>query len=212
MNRLFLCLLAVSFAFAVGCGPAQGALNGACYGNGTCNTGLACVANQCVQANDAATDVAADAVADAVSDTVNDTPAADVVAQDALDAVSMPDEGIDAPAADVQQDTRPGEAAMADLPRTEAGLPCPGAEIWHPGTETRVAGTSVPFIGRARDTDCSSITGSRLVWTDSLEGSIGTGEMFSHTFTMTGLHTVTLTATLTGGGTVTATVAFMITP
>jgi hypothetical protein len=76
----------------------------------------------------------------------------------------------------------------------DAGMPCPGASIFHPGTETRMVNMSVPFVGRGRDAMCNAITGANLVWTDSIEGQIGTGETFNYTFTMTGTHTVTLDA------------------
>jgi hypothetical protein len=92
----------------------------------------------------------------------------------------------------------------------DAGLPCPGASIFHPGSETRMVGTSVPFVGRARDATCAAITGDSLVWTDNLEGPIGKGETFSYTFTKIGAHAVTLTATDGGGNKLTATVSFMI--
>ena len=53
---------------------------------------------------------------------------------------------------------------MSDV-RDDAGNPCPGATILHPGTESRKVGTSVPFVGRARDATCTAITGNKLVWT-----------------------------------------------
>jgi hypothetical protein len=93
-----------------------------------------------------------------------------------------------------------GDGSTTDLASADAatyndgGMPCPGASIVHPGTETRVVNTSVPFVGRGRDPMCNAITGSNLVWTDSIEGQIGTGETFNHSFTMTGTHTVTLDA------------------
>jgi hypothetical protein len=91
----------------------------------------------------------------------------------------------------------------------DAGMPCPGATILHPGTETRMAGTSVPFVGRGRDPSCAPITGANLVWTVSVDGNIGTGEMFNHTFNTTGSHTVTLAAK-DGAATYTAMITFMI--
>src|SRR5262245_11000586 len=42
------------------------------------------------------------------------------------------------------QDLSVVDAAKYD----DAGLPCPGASIFHPGTETRMVGTSIPFVGR----------------------------------------------------------------
>lgn len=103
-----------------------------------------------------------------------------------------------------------GDAAGSDASRVDdAGLPCPGANILHPGTETRMVGTSIPFVGRARDPMCLAITGSNLVWTDNQEGQIGTGETFSYTFTTKGSHTVTLTAK-DGASSYTAMVTFLL--
>jgi len=155
-------------------GAAMGDEGGACYGNGTCNSGLACLSNVCVS----------------------------------TEAGSATDSGIggDSSAPDAAGDAPVSEAGR----RNDAGLACPGADIFHPGTETRNVGTSVPFSGRARDAECTPITGAKLVWTDSLEGQIGTGEIFSYTFTMTGTHTVTLTATDGSGNKYTAAVTFLI--
>ena len=103
-----------------------------------------------------------------------------------------------------------GDLAGMDAARyNDGGMACPGANILHPGTETRMVNTSVPFVGRARDAMCNAITGSNLVWSDSIEGQIGTGETFNHTFTMTGTHTVTLDAK-DGANDYTAMVTFMI--
>jgi len=105
-----------------------------------------------------------------------------------------------------------GDAAVVDAATVvdDAGLVCPSASIFHPGTETRTVGTSVPFTGRGRDPACAAITGTNLVWTDSLEGQIGTGEMFNHTFTMVGTHTVTLVAKDSAQTTYSAMVTFLI--
>ena len=92
----------------------------------------------------------------------------------------------------------------------DAGLPCPGATINHPGPEPRGVATTIPFVGLARDSTCAAITGPKLVWTDDREGQFGTGEMLSHKFTLTGPHTVTLTATDAQGKTSTATVTFTL--
>ena len=99
--------------------------------------------------------------------------------------------------------------AVASDARDEAGIPCASADINHPGSEPRTVGTAVPFVGRARDQQCAPILGNKLVWTDNLEGQIGTGETFAFTFTTLGSHTVTLTATAQGR-TYTASVTFMI--
>lgn len=105
--------------------------------------------------------------------------------------------------------TRDADAAPPKV--NDAGEPCPGAVIFHPGTETRDANTSVPFSGRGRDSSCTAITGDKLVWTDSLGGAtIGKGETFNHTFTVKGARTITLTSSDGAGASTTATVTFTI--
>ena len=68
------------------------------------------------------------------------------------------------------------------------------------------------FHGTATDPTDGTLMGSALVWSDSLEGQFGTGDPVMWAPTMTGTHTVTLTATdslmLTGM----ASVTFMVTP
>jgi hypothetical protein len=165
---------------------ATGAENGECYGNGTCNGNLVCLSNVCVNPAGLLGDMAG-----------SDAAVADLS--------STPSDMNGAPASDMN-----GATVMDAARYDDGGLACPGASIWHPGTESRKVGTSVPFVGRARNSQCMAITGANLVWTDSLEGQIGTGETFSHTFTMIGTHTVTLAAK-DGSNTYTATVTFMIT-
>jgi hypothetical protein len=187
---------------------AAGTETGACYPNGTCNTGLVCLSNVCVKPGDAG----------AVGDTSSDSLAVDDAA--APDQASSDTGPIDASTADAGpidaalNDTGAGEANASDTgasdARDDAGMLCPGADILHPGPQTRMAGTSVPFVGRARDASCTPITGMNLVWTDSREGAIGTGETFSHTFIVMGTHTVTLRATDGQGRVYTATVTFII--
>jgi hypothetical protein len=166
---------------------ATGAENGECYPNQTCNDNLVCLSNVCVNASRLFGDMAG-----------SDGPPADLFSPpDAASSDGSPADLNSPPTMDAAQ-------------YNDAGLACPGANIFHPGTESRKVGTSVPFVGHARDAQCVPITGANLVWTDSLEGQIGTGETFSHTFTIIGTHTVTLTAT-DGSNTYTATVTFMIT-
>ena len=57
-------------------GPAQGALGGKCFSNGTCNTGLVCVVPDTCVLPDAGSDATADAIADGPADT-STTDAAD---------------------------------------------------------------------------------------------------------------------------------------
>jgi hypothetical protein len=72
-------------------------------------------------------------------------------------------------------------------------------------------GANVSFEGNATDTEDGSITGAALVWTSSLDGTIGTGESFSTTTLSGGAHTITLTATDSQGATGTDAISFTIT-
>ena len=72
----------------------------------------------------------------------------------------------------------------------------PTAQINHPGDgDQRPAGVVIPVIGEASDPEDGVLTGASLVWTDSLEGEIGQGEMFDTMLLTLGEHTITLTAT-----------------
>jgi hypothetical protein len=168
----------------------QGSEGAACYPNGTCNSGLACISNGCVKSvTDGGVNGGTDSSAnpDAVADTSSDSADLD---SGAIDSGAIVD--------------------VASDVRDDAGLLCPSAAIFHPGPETRNVNTSVPFIGRGRDPSCAALTGASLVWVDSLEGPIGTGETFNHTFTQTGTHTVTLTATDGQSRKYTASITFKI--
>ena len=166
-------------------GIAPGAERGACLSNGTCNAGLSCLSSVSV-----------------ASGSVDGSTPGTGDSGGVLNGEDSGGEPIkDSGAADVD----------AQQKVNDAGEPCPGAVIFHPGTETRDANTSVPFSGRGRDSNCASITGDKLVWTDSIGGgTIGKGETFNHTFTVKGSHTVTLTSTDAAGASTTATVTFKI--
>ncbi len=76
----------------------------------------------------------------------------------------------------------------------------PVATINHPGDgEMRAVNASIPFIGVGTDAEDGALTGSALVWTSSLEGQIGTGEMFNKSLTQAGLQVITLTVTDSDG-------------
>ena len=98
------------------------------------------------------------------------------------------------------------DAAQGSPDSGPVGEP-PVAEITHPGTETRPAGSSVPFIGNANDPEDGALTGGSLVWVSNLAGEIGRGETFSVTLSA-GTHTVTLTATDSDGNTGTDQITF----
>jgi hypothetical protein len=111
---------------------------------------------------------------------------------------------------DANASTDSSDAAIDVVLRDDAGQLCPSANINHPGTEGRPVGMAIQFVGRGRDATCAAVSGAKLVWTDDREGQFGTGDMFDHKFTLTGPHTVTLTATDGQGNTFTATVTFTL--
>jgi hypothetical protein len=59
--------------------------------------------------------------------------------------------------------------------------------------------TPVTFEGGAIDPEDGVLTGSRLVWTSSIDDAIGTGSSFTLDYLSVGTHTITLTATDSGG-------------
>ncbi|MBI5502773.1 MAG: hypothetical protein HY907_21185 [Deltaproteobacteria bacterium] len=88
----------------------------------------------------------------------------------------------------------------------------PVVEIWHPGDgEVRVAGSSIPFVGNARDREDGALSGGALVWTSSIDGTIGTGGSFSAALSA-GTNVITLTATDSVGNTGTETITLTMTP
>lgn len=205
--------VALALLAMAGCGGAErGTERGVCFPNGTCNAGLTCLSNVCVAAggDSSAVETGADAAgADAGAEASTNVDASAEAALTDAPALDTP-----AAAPDVTTRTEAGadaasDAGGPDVARVDdGGRPCPGADIFHPGMEMRMVNTSVPFVGRGRTETCAALTGAALVWTDSLEGPIGTGEMFNFTFRMRGSHTVTLTATYGGGRTTTVTVTF----
>lgn len=73
---------------------------------------------------------------------------------------------------------------------------------------TYIQNANIFFTGTGTDTEDGAITGSRLVWTSSRDGQIGTGTFFSLATLSVGTHTITLTAYDSAGlsGTATASV------
>ncbi len=88
----------------------------------------------------------------------------------------------------------------------------PTAMINHPGLEDRVAGVPIPFIGVANDPEDGMLSGMSMVWTDDLEGEIGTGDMFDAALQTVGDHTVTLTVTDSDGNSAEDSITFAIVP
>lgn len=87
----------------------------------------------------------------------------------------------------------------------------PSVSIQAPGDgETRNADEPVAFVGQATDGEDGNLTGGSIVWTDNLDGQIGTGTSFSATLSQ-GQHTVTATATDSDGNTASAAIALTVT-
>lgn len=87
MKRVVGGFVSTAIVFACSSGPAQGAEGGACFPNGTCNTGLTCLSNLCVNAT--ADSGPKDADVDSQQEaSMQDSPS-DVATNDATDASSF---------------------------------------------------------------------------------------------------------------------------
>jgi aqualysin 1 len=87
----------------------------------------------------------------------------------------------------------------------------PVATITKPVTGQAFAGgTLVEFSGSGWDPEDGVLPGESLVWTSSLQGTIGTGTSFSRSDLVAGSHLVSLVATDSDGATGTATVSITI--
>src|SRR5678816_3853713 len=101
LNHILRLLVMTALGASAGCSKAAtGSENGACYGNGTCNTGLVCLSNVCVNPGSS---------------------------QDLSAAVDLSSSTDAATAADLSSvaDLATRDAARYD----DGGLACPGAEI-----------------------------------------------------------------------------------
>ncbi len=82
----------------------------------------------------------------------------------------------------------------------------PTATITSPATGSVVArGATVTFTGAGADAEDGVVGGASLVWTSSIDGTIGSGATVSTAALAAGTHTITLTATDSRGATGTAT-------
>ncbi len=87
----------------------------------------------------------------------------------------------------------------------------PTVTITTPSTGSTVtAGTSVSFTGTAVDPEDGALMGMALRWSSSRDGALGTGSPFSTAGLSAGAHTISLTATDSGGRTASASVTLTV--
>jgi len=90
-------------------------------------------------------------------------------------------------------------ASAVSCGSTDPNLP-PNAEITSPASDaTFFAGDPVTFTGTGEDPETGPLSGSRLAWSSSLDGPVGTGASVSTSALGVGVHAITLTATDPGG-------------
>lgn len=88
--------------------------------------------------------------------------------------------------------------------------PCPSVTIAAPGdTDQYPSGSSIQFVGSADDPQDGELSGASIVWTDTVDGQIGTGEMFNKILS-DGQHRVTATATDSDGNTAADTIQILV--
>ena len=87
----------------------------------------------------------------------------------------------------------------------------PTATIVTPTAGTYTNAQNITFSGAGADTEDGALTGASVVWSSSLDGSLGTGNFFFKTGLSVGTHTITLTVTDSRGATGTATVQITVT-
>ena len=86
----------------------------------------------------------------------------------------------------------------------------PTVTISAPGSNSSyVQGTAISFAGSATDKEDGTLS-SRIGWTSSIDGSLGTGSSFSRTLS-TGTHIITASVTDSGGATSSASVTVTVT-
>lgn len=94
---------------------------------------------------------------------------------------------------------------------TQATNTAPTVAIATPGNNSSFSSVAtVFFVGGATDPEDTALTGTSLVWTSNIDGQIGTGVFISTSALSVGVHTITLTATDSGGLTDTDTITLTI--
>ncbi|MDP3154525.1 MAG: PKD domain-containing protein [Archangium sp.] len=100
--------------------------------------------------------------------------------------------------------------------RTVQVLPmnaAPTVTITAPANNTQVAaGTSLTFTATATDPEDGALTGMALRWTSSVSGVLGTGASLTTSSLTQGAHTITVSATDSGGRNASASISLTITP
>lgn len=94
---------------------------------------------------------------------------------------------------------------------TQAQNTAPTVAIATPGSASSFSSSAtVFFVGGATDQEDVTLAGTSLVWTSNIDGQIGTGVFIATSSLSQGVHTITLTATDSGGLTDTDTVQVTI--
>lgn len=88
----------------------------------------------------------------------------------------------------------------------------PSVTITAPANNTQVtAGTSVTFSALANDPEDGTLSGSAVRWTSSLDGTLGSGTSFTTSGLTSGTHTISVTATDSGGRSASASISLTVT-
>jgi len=102
-------------------------------------------------------------------------------------------------------------SASASVAITVSNNASPTVTINAPsGGATFAHGAPITLDGEATDAEDGALTGGSLVWTSSLDGTIGSGETLIKTALAEGTHVITLTATDSEGATSTDTVTIYV--
>jgi PKD repeat protein len=111
-------------------------------------------------------------------------------------------------ATDSGGNTGTATVSLTVLPQNAA----PTVSITQPVTGASVAaGTSVTLAGTASDPEDGALSGAALTWRSSLDGVLGTGSPLATSSLRVGVHTLSLTATDSGGRTGSASVQLTVT-